>query len=329
MLLDPDGGSVLASPLKLSTATVATGSMLGPWIAWTGTQYVVAWIGATGLQIVGLDASGAPNGLTAVVPPTNVAYDTSMWSADFIYAPSQGFAFVYSSGAGVTFRRLGMNASAPESPVRLDTYPVRADLTLGAAPSGEWGVYFSAGKDALARLNPDGSHTISDVVPFPSFSTSGRPLGLAFDGTSWMVAWSDSDPYNTREYVSRGVALNSRFLIYQDAKASTVNANPQFPAARLRYANGVLDALFGYEDGSGYVGVIKLQRYSVPGLATSAPVPLLAAPLTILATQNSASHDSPPDFAYTATRRAFVVWGDTRWGDAEIYGAAVDFLGCP
>lgn len=302
----------------------------GPWITWTGTQWVVLWTAKQGvLEVRGFDSTGTPNSTTASIKPLGA----EPFSGDVAFSPSQGFGFLYEESYGASFRRLGPNATTPEAPVSVRSLPAsywRRPMHLGVSPTGQWGFVLpdAAGASVFVRLNPDGSHTIPDV-PLPINAQYGVPA-IAHDGATWLAAYVDAPGATSTLMLARGDTLSSTFKLFTEANATSGVA--VFRPSALLLGGGNLDLFVDSMDWtSDGNGIVRLFRYRLPGGPTSAPTPLLSGPATILGTPNATSRLTLSDAVHLGPSRVFSAWTDNRWGSSnyEVYGAAVDFLGCP
>lgn len=323
-LLDPDGSRAIASDTVVVPGNnyVSTTVGYGPWVSWTGSEWLVAWIAqAARIELRGFDVTGAPTTTsTTIMAPGYYA------GGDLFASATQGLGFI---DTGVSFRRLGVNGSVPETPVYI-AWPNGAywpPMHLAASAAGQWGfVIPNGGTSTFVRLNADGSHTLPDST-LAHFGNQEPPL-IAHDGLTWLAAFVEMPAAPTLFRVARGDTLSSTFDLLTESSPSL---GPAFRLSALRLGSGYFDVLLGSLDGSSVGrGILRMARYRLPSGATAAPVPPLATPVTILSTPNANNRTSIGDSVHTGPSSSFVVWADDRWGTSnlELYGAAVDFLAC-
>jgi len=342
VLLNPDGTRASAD-LKLTNfpgeaiLSAAPTAYEDVNVIWTGTQWTVTHselmrVGTelkSQLHLHGITPTGALGSMDVVVTPTGVGSDTRMLNTSVAWSPTEGYAVAYYAGnyTSMSFRRLGMTATAPESPVAVtitdpDSFPLFKTSTV-VSPSGEWAVLTERHYTSfLVRFNADGSRT----KPVVELANSTRISNLVPDGANGFAGVfvrQESYAGKTTYYLTlaRGNDFASRFVL-ESQEASIM----PFTAPYLVPHGNTLEML-GEIYESGYDGRVTLKRWTFPSTITTAPT-VLAERVNLMGSPNH-----PVGYgmggAFTGTS-LLTAWTDDRWGyDFELYGAVVDLRACP
>jgi hypothetical protein len=198
---------------------------------------------------------------------------------------------------------------------------------MAVSPTGEWGIttFMQAWNVYLVVLNPDGSRT-APVVALESYNGAGEPY-IAHDGTTWVTAWytskSASAGYNKTLWVNRGSTLNTPYSVYSETVSNSAGPGG---FVRLLPADGVLSVAWTHASTTSKASDYRLRRFKLP--TTGSTLTPITNTALILETENI---PAPSTAALVATGKSSMLglWGDNRWGVAELYARAVDLSGCP
>ena len=231
------------------------------------------------------------------------------------------------------FRRLGIDATAPETTVGVDIGSDVGSVTgtrLAVSPSGEWGVVAQPSRTLFfVRFNADGSRT-KDVITLPN-AVTGVPDLIAEDSSSWLTT------FVREEYVlgkrmayltlARGNDLSVRDALETVEVPGGAVPYPLTIPPALLLDGTTLDAVFARAESLSGASTVHLKRWSLPAATGIAPS-VLADRAPILTTSNhllsSGLAAAPVD-----GKNLIATWADNRWGDNELYGSTVDLRMCP
>jgi len=231
------------------------------------------------------------------------------------------------------FRRLGIDATAPETTVGVDIGSDVGSVTgtrLAVSPSGEWGVVAQPSRTLFfVRFNADGSRT-KDVITLPN-AVTGVPDLIPEDASSWLTT------FVREEYVlgkrmayltlARGNDLSVRDALETVEVPGGAVPYPLTIPPALLLDGTTLDAVFARAESLSGASTVHLKRWSLPAATGIAPS-VLADRAPILTTSNhllsSGLAAAPVD-----GKNLIATWADNRWGDNELYGSTVDLRMCP
>lgn len=347
-LLNADGTRA-SSDLQLTSfpGEVYTGSLIpsaarGLSVIWTGTQWTVAWpqlvrVGTElrwELKLRGITPAGALGAMDVAIAPTGVGTDTRIDYASVAWSPAQGYAVAYAGNAPATlvFRRLGIDAMAPETSVSVnlgaDTWGLTA-CRLAVSPSGEWGALAQVNRPSwFVRFNPDGSRTKS-IVALPNAVTTVSDI-IPEDSSSWLTTFVREEYVLGKSVAYLTLARGNDLSVRNTLETVEVPVGPlPYPltAPRLLLDGTTLEAVFGRTEVLAGASTIHLKRWSLAGAMGAAPS-VLADRTPILETPNYPQYTG---FAAASIGPGglLTTWADNRWGDLELYGSSVDLQMCP
>lgn len=321
-LLNADG--TVASDVSLAD-TPGMGSLIGPELVWSGSEYAVLWYESGGFRLLRLDAAGAAKGAVVTIPNTTSFGSPQQiaiaWSSSYA-----GYALAYRASLTLVFRLLGADGTAPppeNSVTTSATAPSSHPLRLAVAPDGTWGVAYGGLSNAsLAVFNADGSRTLAPQTLSSNvdFGSSRHPT-LVHDGTTWVTAWiSSSTPRGV--FVNRGQQANGPTI------AASVTSPNNINEAVLAMANGSLAVGWVQGGSSGSSYQFRMQRFAIPATGTSALTSIHSA-VDVLPTFNLNGLGNVALVAAGANGLVGI-WADDRWGTArEIYAAPINIMSCP
>jgi hypothetical protein len=320
-LLNPDG--TVGSDVSVAD-TAGTGSLVGPELTWSGSEYAVVWYDfTTGIKLLRLDAAGAAKGAVVTIP-VNTSPGTPQALAIAWSSSHGGYALAHRAGQNMVFRLIGADATAPQPENAFTTsiaslHPIR----LVVAPDGTWGMaYGGLSNSSLAVFNADGSRTLAPATLSTNadYSSSRHPT-LVHDGTTWVQAWvSSSSP--RAALVNRGQQANS------PANLVTVASPNNVVEPVLTMVNGSLAVGWAQAGSTGGSYQFRVQRFAIPSTATSAMTSIHSA-VDVLSTYNL---NGLGNIALVTTGASGLlgIWADDRWGTArEIYAAPINLMSCP
>jgi hypothetical protein len=325
-LVNPDG--TLVSDVALTTYSGDyQGVTSQPELIWNGKEYALTWMAyESGYQLMflRLDETGAPKGT-----PVNVGNATA-----FGFTPNEhhlawsetygGYAIVAGSSYNLAFRRIGADASTLGTPnlTSLTDYTSSPrDRRMVAAPDGSWGV--ASGDNWSVKFtvfNADGSRTLSPVSLSSSIYTSASWPALVHDGKAWLTAWVGSS--------GRDIAINRGSMSSVLGSLVTVVSGNYVGDVQVTTSGSELAVGWTERIGTYSTSLYRyrVQRFTIPTATFTVP-PALHPAVEVLATENI---QSTGDVSLVSTGSGLVaVWADNRWGNREIYAAAVDAKSCP
>lgn len=297
----PTGSEILVNPNGTSV-----GRRLS--IAWSGTEWAVAWISETAgtrtVVVRRLTAAGAFVDATPV--EVSLATDEPE-HVSIEWVPGRGYVIVYNGSGTMRLRDLGTDLSAPQTPVTVtsstvyEQYPARTavapDGTLGLLVQGSGGLYF-------ATWSP--SNQLSDFTAVPGATSGSMHSDLTHDGVTWVAIYL----HYRSVYVARGATVQHSRVVNDDTSTSSY-------AARIDAVDGYVYAAWMH----GGTTTTKVQFVRLNRPATSDVAVKLINPPT---SQPAPQHDIL-GMRYAAQRQVMVT-GD-EWLELDVFSA--DYSGCP
>lgn len=290
-----------------SSATQSTDSYVRPFSAAlvaTGAESQLGSTGYAGPQVVGAAAAGATNFL---------AVWTDTHATDAQIAMASAVAAAPTNPSGVYVARSANRQSSPFGVSRpLLNGTNYNDWFLG------WQDGTQIGDNILGQVNDLNGAPVGGIVTISGAANQQQTPAAAYDGTNWIMAWSDGrngnfDIYASRVAVTTGAALDTAGIAITTAAGDQfVNriASNQAGASLIVWhdrRNGNFDIYGAIVNGAGTV--------------TAADIPI-----SVVANDQIA-----PTVTWDATGGVFIVaWSDARAGTAggrDIYAARVTTAG--
>jgi hypothetical protein len=327
-LLNPDGTSALAPvPLTSFDPSGTAGVKSEPSIAWTGSEYAVAWTEyvptatpptfAYMAMLQRLSAAGSPIG-----SPVGMVGDASgyVWNPRVTWSqPYGGYAIMtVTTGNTLRFQRRGPLGTTSETPNDLGITGV--PNTFIALPAGGWGVSASNGPGCmLIPINADGSRTL------PVSNITGESgCDLVWDGTTYAMSWAARGTTNNGEvWINRSQQRNAPTRV---VSLNVPNVFRTIDSTQLAVGPGsTLTVAYNLAATSAGFG-LQLSRLSFPASIFS-PLTPITNPSTVLGADTIPSGQK---FRIVRTgNNLLAIWVDNRWGVRELYARPIDLGGCP
>jgi hypothetical protein len=312
MLLNANGS--VASDVAVTNFTDLT-VLEGPYAIWSGTEYAAVWTeqGSSGNNLVFQRFSAAGSAIGQAIPIANSF--NSFYSPRLVWSPTyHGYVALYATSGTLTLRRLGADASSPETP---NTLALNSNDPTGfaVAPDGSFAAVSAYWGVSLTPFNADGSRTAAAV----SLSQSGNYPSLIHDGTSWLSVWAGGvNGYGLT--VNRGAIANSPFAL---------SSPPPYVAQPLAVSVRNSIAIAWAESSTQSAPYkIRMQRFAAPSSASSALTPIHDA-VDVLPTANLKELRNF-SLAVSGASSLMAVWADDRWGTKrEIFAAPINVGTCP
>ena len=328
-LLNPDGTYALAPvPLTSFNPSGTAGVVSEPSIAWTGSEYAVAWAQhvpaatppafAYTAMLQRVSAAGSPIGAPVSMVGDGAGYVGSnprvTWSQ-----PYGGYAIMtVTTGNTLRFQRRGPLGTTEETPNDLGITGV--PNTFIALPGGGWGVAASNGPGCmLIQINADGSRTqpVSNV-------TGESGCDLVWDGTTYAMSWAARGTTTNGEvWINRGQQRNAPTRV---VSLNVPNVFRPIDYTRLAVGPGsTLTVAYNLAATTAGFG-LQLSRFSLPASIFS-PLTPITNTSTVLASDNIPVREK---FRVVGTgNNLLAIWVDNRWGERELYARPIDLRGCP
>jgi hypothetical protein len=215
----PDG--TILDPTGIAISTTPTGAVK-PKVSFNGTSYLVVFFTDSGLEARRVNPDGAPIGVDQSIPiasgPATPSDAIASDGKNFIVLVSVPVSDFAGSIAGAI---VDPNGGTLVSPIKIttDTTDVMGDVSIAYNPGAKdylavWTQGFGSSDVFGQRVTPGGAVLDGPAgVPISNAAGTQRQPAVAFDGTNWLVVFSDNrsgtfyDVYGNR-VSSAGVVLD-------------------------------------------------------------------------------------------------------------------------
>ncbi|HMR73688.1 MAG TPA: hypothetical protein PKD61_01205 [Polyangiaceae bacterium] len=309
-LLNADGTRAKSPDVQIASGQTA--GSLTPDIAWTGTEFGVAWAnGYSSIMFRRLTADGTPKAgmvdITAATPGTKAPISAPRITWSPVYG---GYAIVTLGYTGTSFQRIGTDGTAPEAVNVTATGSAYGRAGMALSPAGEWAIAVRySNSTLLAFYNSDGSKT-KPVSTLDSWTYYNDVPVVVHDGSTWVTTYVRNDG---DVMVNRGASVNT------PASVLKLPSNVYPKAFRTIVSSGGAYDFVELRD-----NLIRHQRFSLSQTGGTTVTPLTSASL-VLSTPNALGLEA----LAVGSGKQLVLWSDNRWGAEELYAAPVNLQNCP